>query len=56
MADFHNTASLHSSIPRRSEKLPADEDLHYRAVLDGLPAAVYTTDAFGASPISTKPP
>ncbi len=47
MADF-----LHTPFPRRTmlgrlEEAPADEDLSYRKILDGLPAAVYTTDPFG---------
>src|SRR5579863_4725456 len=47
MADIHHSASQRATILRQPETLPADEDRVYREILDGLPAAVYTTDALG---------
>jgi len=47
MADIHHAFPQDAAIMRRPEPSPADEDGHYRKVLDGLPAAVYTTDAHG---------
>ena len=47
MADIHHSVLQHSAVGGRLDKPPADEDFPYRKVLDGLPAAVYTTDPFG---------
>ena len=47
MADISHTASLHATILGRPEASPLSEDRYYRDVLDGLPAAIYTTDALG---------
>ncbi|MGZ5927013.1 MAG: PAS domain-containing protein, partial [Rhizomicrobium sp.] len=47
MADISHTASLHATILGRPETSPLGEDRYYRDVLDGLPAAIYTTDASG---------
>ena len=47
MADISHTASLRATILGRPETSPPGEDRYYRAVLDGLPAAIYTTDALG---------
>ncbi|MDR3449033.1 MAG: PAS domain-containing protein, partial [Alphaproteobacteria bacterium] len=47
MADISHTASLHATILGRPETSPPGEDRYYRAILDGLPAAIYTTDASG---------
>jgi PAS domain S-box-containing protein len=47
MSDFHHTVPQHSTTMGRLEKPPAGEESYYRAVLDGLPAAIYTTDPSG---------
>jgi PAS domain S-box-containing protein len=47
MADIRRSPSQHATLMRQPEILPADEDGHYRQVLDGLPAAVYMTDVLG---------
>jgi PAS domain S-box-containing protein len=48
MAEIHHAAFQHLPLIRQLENAPADEDQYYRKVLDGLPAAIYTTDAFGS--------
>ena len=47
MSDLHHAALQHETITGRLEKPPADEDSYYRKTLDGLPAAIYTTDPSG---------
>ncbi len=47
MADLRPAAPQRSTVMGRPENSPAGENEHYRKILDGLPAAVYTTDPFG---------
>lgn len=47
MTDSQQTTPKHADARPWPRILPVDEDGYYRKVLDGLPAAVYTTDAAG---------
>jgi PAS domain S-box-containing protein len=47
MSDIQHTQPMHATVRPRRRNSSEDGDGYYRKVLDGLPAAIYTTDALG---------
>src|SRR6185437_1650029 len=47
MSDIQHTQPIHATVRPRRRNSSEDGDGYYRKVLDGLPAAIYTTDASG---------
>ena len=47
MSDIQHTQPMHAIVRPRRRNSSEDGDGYYRKVLEGLPAAIYTTDALG---------